>query len=86
MHRSFIAILRVGIVTAIPLGLFGVTGHLTLADIASPGDGMDVVGALGAAIVGVGVGVGASFAMLVVVMRSLLLKATDLQNETAEVV
>ncbi|MGW7261020.1 DUF2975 domain-containing protein [Streptomyces sp. NPDC054834] len=62
----------------------GVTGHLALADIPSPGDGMDVVSALAAAIVGVGVG--ASFAMLIVVMRSLLLKATDLQTEMAEVV
>ncbi|MFK8850620.1 hypothetical protein [Streptomyces sp. Ac-502] len=45
---------------------------------------MDVVGALAAATVAVGVG--AAFAMLVVVLRSLLRKATDLQSEMAEVV
>ncbi|MXM65378.1 DUF2975 domain-containing protein [Streptomyces sp. HUCO-GS316] len=62
----------------------GVTGHLALADIPSPGDGMDLISALFAA--AATVGVGASFAMLVVVMRSLLRKATDLQTEMAEVV
>ncbi|WP_328546669.1 DUF2975 domain-containing protein [Streptomyces platensis] len=62
----------------------GVAGHLALATIPSPGDGMEVIGALGAAIAGTGVG--ASFAMLVVIIRSLLGKATDLQTEIAEVV
>ncbi|MEE4419385.1 DUF2975 domain-containing protein [Streptomyces bugieae] len=62
----------------------GVTGHLALAEIPSPGDGMQVIGALGAALASVGVG--AAFAMLVVVMRGLLRKATDLQTEMAEVV
>ncbi|MFF3691284.1 DUF2975 domain-containing protein [Streptomyces sp. NPDC002187] len=62
----------------------GVTGHLALADIPSPDDGMDVISALAAAIAGVAVG--ASFAMLIVIMRSLLHKATDLQTEIAEVV
>lgn len=62
----------------------GVTGHLALSDIPSPDDGMEVIGALAAAVAGVGVG--ASFAMLIVIMRSLLRKATDLQTEMAEVV
>lgn len=44
----------------------GVTGHLALAEIPSPIDGMDVIGALLAAMACVGVG--AAFAMLVVVM------------------
>ncbi|WP_405741391.1 DUF2975 domain-containing protein [Streptomyces sp. NBC_01525] len=62
----------------------GVTGHLSLASIPSPGDGMEVIGALGAALAAVGVG--AAFAMLVVVMRGLLHKATELQREMAEVI
>lgn len=47
-------------------------------------DGMDVTSASFAAVACVGVG--ASFAMLVVILRSLLRKATDLQTEIAEVV
>ncbi|MFF3843715.1 DUF2975 domain-containing protein [Streptomyces sp. NPDC002328] len=62
----------------------GVAGHLALAEIPSPGDGMDVEGALAAATAGLGVA--AAFAMLMVIMRSLLHKATDLQAEIAEVV
>ncbi|MEV0699060.1 DUF2975 domain-containing protein [Saccharopolyspora sp. NPDC050389] len=62
----------------------GVAGHLSVASIPSPGDGMDVISALAAAVASVGVGV--LFAMLVVVMRSLLRKATDLQTEIAEVI
>jgi hypothetical protein len=62
----------------------GVAGHLATAEIPSPGDGMDVESALAAATVGVAVG--AAFAMLMVVMRSLLHKATSLQSEMAEVV
>ncbi|MFE1175434.1 DUF2975 domain-containing protein [Streptomyces sp. NPDC058773] len=62
----------------------GVTVHLALTDIPSPNDGMELIGALGAAVASVGVG--ASFAMLIVIMRSLLHKATDLQTEIAEVV
>ncbi|QLH25674.1 DUF2975 domain-containing protein [Streptomyces sp. Rer75] len=62
----------------------GVTAHLALASIPSPGDGMDVISALFAATASAGVG--ASFAMLIVIMRSLLRKATDLETEMAEVV
>ncbi|GHJ33675.1 MULTISPECIES: DUF2975 domain-containing protein [Streptomyces] len=62
----------------------GVTTHLALADIPSPDDGMEVISALAAATAGAGVG--AAFAMLVVIMRSLLRKATELQAEMAEVV
>ncbi|MFJ8790058.1 DUF2975 domain-containing protein [Streptomyces sp. NPDC102462] len=62
----------------------GVTGHLALASIPSPDDGMELIGALGAATACVGVGT--AFAMLVVIMRSLLRKATDLQTEIAEVI
>ncbi|MFI0463252.1 MULTISPECIES: DUF2975 domain-containing protein [Saccharopolyspora] len=62
----------------------GTAGHLSVASIPSPGDGMDVVSALAAAVACVGVGT--LFAMLVVVMRSLLRKATDLQSEIAEVI
>ncbi|NJP65732.1 DUF2975 domain-containing protein [Streptomyces spiramenti] len=63
----------------------GVTAHLAVGDIPSPDDNtMQAIGELGAA--AVCVGVGAAFAMLVVVMRGLLRKATDLQTEIAEVV
>ncbi|GGS60030.1 hypothetical protein GCM10010270_33460 [Streptomyces violaceus] len=62
----------------------GVAGHLALAEIPSLDDGMDVESALVAATAGVAVG--AAFAMLMVVMRSLLRKATSLQSEMAEVV
>ncbi|WP_327702149.1 DUF2975 domain-containing protein [Streptomyces decoyicus] len=62
----------------------GVTGHLAVADIPSPHDGMELLGALAAAVASVGVG--AAFAMLVVIMRSLLRKATDLETEIAEVI
>ncbi|MFF3735466.1 DUF2975 domain-containing protein [Streptomyces sp. NPDC002476] len=62
----------------------GVAGHLALADIPSPNGNMGIISDLAAAIAGAGVG--ASFAMLVVIMRGLLRKATDLQTEIAEVI
>jgi len=62
----------------------GVTAHLFVADIPSPDDGMDLLAALGASLVTTCVG--ASFAMLLVLMRGLLRKATDLQTEISEVV
>ncbi|MDQ0401817.1 DUF2975 domain-containing protein [Streptomyces sp. NPDC000349] len=62
----------------------GVAVHLAVAETPSPDDGMELIGALGAAVVGVGVA--AAFAMLVVVMRGLLRKATQLQSEIAAVV
>ncbi|MFF3484671.1 DUF2975 domain-containing protein [Streptomyces sp. NPDC002701] len=62
----------------------GVAGHLAVADIPSPDDGMELIGAFGAAMATVGVGV--AFAMLTVIMRGLLRKATDLQTEIAAVV
>ncbi|MFE3601941.1 DUF2975 domain-containing protein [Streptomyces sp. NPDC059142] len=62
----------------------GVTGHLALFGLPSPGDGMELIGALGAATVSTGAGM--AFAMLVLVLRGLLRKATDLQTEIAEVV
>ncbi|MDT0322461.1 MULTISPECIES: DUF2975 domain-containing protein [unclassified Streptomyces] len=62
----------------------GVTGHLFLAEIPEPDDGMNAISALLGATACVGVG--AAFVMLVVVMRGLLRKATDLQTEMAEVV
>ncbi|MFF3632005.1 DUF2975 domain-containing protein [Streptomyces sp. NPDC002164] len=63
----------------------GVTGHLTLAEIPTPDDdNMAVLGALFAAMASVGVGT--AFVMLIVIMRGLLRKATDLETEIAEVV
>ncbi|MFC7329577.1 DUF2975 domain-containing protein [Marinactinospora rubrisoli] len=61
----------------------GVTVHLAFAEIPSPTD-MSAIGALGAAVVTTGGG--AAFAMLLVLMRGLLRKATELQSEMAAVV
>ncbi|GAB2809463.1 DUF2975 domain-containing protein [Streptomyces daliensis] len=74
----------IGSSTVATLLALGVTGHLAVATIPSPDDGMDVMSALAAATACVAVG--AAFAMLVVIMRGLLRKATDLQTEMAEVV
>ncbi|GAA2585908.1 MULTISPECIES: DUF2975 domain-containing protein [Streptomyces] len=63
---------------------FGVAVHLAVAEIPSPADGMELIGALGAAVTCVGVG--AAFTLLVVVMRGLLRKATRLRTEMAGVV
>jgi|SRR5690606_1238182 len=74
----------IGASVAATLLALGVTVHLLVAEIPSPRDGMELIGALGAATAAVGVGT--AFAMLVTVMRGLLRKATDLQTEMAEVV
>ncbi|RCV48511.1 DUF2975 domain-containing protein [Marinitenerispora sediminis] len=62
----------------------GVAVHLAVAEIPSPTDNMQAIGALGAAVVTAGGG--AAFAMLLVLMRGLLRKATELQAEMAAVV
>ncbi|MGW8375052.1 DUF2975 domain-containing protein [Streptomyces sp. ODS28] len=62
----------------------GAGGHLATASLPSPGGGMDVESALGAALACAAVG--AAFAMLLVVMRGLLRKATALETEMAAVV
>ncbi|MBQ0963225.1 MULTISPECIES: DUF2975 domain-containing protein [Streptomyces] len=74
----------IGATVVATLLAFGVAVHLAVAEIPSPDDGMQVLGALGAAVACVGAG--AAFAMLVVVMRGLLGKATALRSELAEVV
>ncbi|WP_333757941.1 DUF2975 domain-containing protein [Streptomyces sp. ISBFB 2968] len=75
----------IGATVVATLLAFGVAVHLAVAEIPSPDDdGMQVLGALGAAVACVGVG--AALAMLVVVMRGLLGKATALRSELAEVV
>lgn len=62
----------------------GVSGHLALAEIPTPDDGMDVHSALSATLAIVAVG--ASFAALITILRHLLHKATRPQTETAGVV
>ncbi|AFR08842.1 DUF2975 domain-containing protein [Nocardiopsis alba] len=62
----------------------GIAVHLTVADIPAPNGNMDVIGAMGAAMVTTAVG--AALAMLLVLMRGLLRKATNLQTEMAEVI
>lgn len=61
-----------------------VAGHLLMAEIPSRDGGMEVDSALAVAVIGVGLGT--VFVMLVVVLRGLLRKATELQTEIAEVV
>ncbi|MER6105703.1 DUF2975 domain-containing protein [Streptomyces sp. NPDC001832] len=75
----------IGSSTLATLLALGVTGHLALAEIPTPDeDNMAVISTLAATLASVGVG--AVFVMLVVVMRGLLRKATDLETEIAEVV
>lgn len=74
----------IGATIAATLLALGVCVHLGVADIPSPADGMELIGAMGGAIVCVGAG--ASFTIFMVVMRNLLRKATDLKAEMAEVI
>jgi hypothetical protein len=74
----------IGSALAATLLAAGVCVHLASADIPSPADGMELIGAMGGALTCVGVGT--SFTMLMVIMRNLLRKATDLKAEMAEVV
>ncbi|NLU68908.1 DUF2975 domain-containing protein [Streptomyces sp. HNM0574] len=62
----------------------GAAAHLAVAEIPSPGDSMDVESALAAAVVAAATG--AAFAMLTLVMRGLLRRATELDAEMAGVV
>ena len=62
----------------------GAAAHLAVAEIPSPDDGMDVLSGLAAAIAAAGAG--ASFAMLTLIMRSLLRRATALRTEMAGVI
>jgi len=84
-ERAFLWVdVVIGSTVAATLLTAGVTVHLFVWDIPSPDDGMGLLGALGAAFVTTCAG--ASFAMLLVLMRGLLRKATDLQTEISEVV
>ncbi|CAM5308532.1 hypothetical protein STENM327S_06086 [Streptomyces tendae] len=74
----------IGATVVATLLALGTAVHLAVAEIPSPDDGMQVLGALGAALACVGVG--AVFAMLAAVMRGLLGKATALRSEMAQVV
>lgn len=62
----------------------GVAAHLVVTDMPFANGAMEAVAALGAA--SLATAVGAAFAMLVVLMRGLLRKATHLQTEMAGVV
>jgi hypothetical protein len=62
----------------------GTAVHLIFFDIPAPQGDMELIGAVGAA--GLCAATGAAFAMLAVIMRGLLRKATDLETEMAEVV
>lgn len=75
----------IGSSVAATLLALGAAGHLMFASIPEPpGQDMALLGALGAAVVCVGAG--AAFSMLVVILRGLLRKAADLQDEMAGVV
>lgn len=62
----------------------GVTVHLAVTDMPFENGNMEAVGTLGAAFLITAVG--AAFAMLIILLRGLLRKATDLQTEMSEVV
>ncbi|MEU9253735.1 DUF2975 domain-containing protein [Streptomyces sp. NPDC048270] len=74
----------IGTTIAATLLAFAVTCHLMLADIPSPGDGMELISAFAAATATTGIG--ACLVMLLVIMRGLLRKATHMKSELAEVV
>lgn len=74
----------IGAAVAATLIVLAVATHLALDTIPSPDDGMDVESALLAALV-CGT-VGAAFTLLMVLMRTLLAKAMDMQTELSEVV
>lgn len=74
----------IGSTLAATLLALGVTCHLTVADIPSPDDGMELISAWAAATATTGVG--ACLAMLLVIMRGLLSKANSMRSELAEVV
>ncbi|MET9605273.1 DUF2975 domain-containing protein [Streptomyces sp. NPDC006512] len=74
----------IGAVVAATLLALAVTCHLTVADIPSPDDGMELISALAAATATTGVG--ACLVMLIVIMRGLLRNATSMKSELAGVV
>lgn len=61
-----------------------VTVHLMLAEIRSPGDGMEIIGAI--AMSGFCAGIGTTFMLLLVLLRHLLHKAVEQRPELAEVI
>ena len=62
----------------------GVSVHLAVTDMPFANGAMEAIGALGASVLATAVG--AAFTILVVLLRGLLRRATDLQTEMAEVV
>ncbi|MFB7179820.1 DUF2975 domain-containing protein [Streptomyces sp. NPDC056257] len=74
----------IGSTIAATLLALAVSCHLMLADIPSPDDGMELIGALGAATATTVIG--ACLVMLIVIMRGLLRKANDMKSELAVVV
>ncbi|MFD9030767.1 DUF2975 domain-containing protein [Streptomyces sp. NPDC059567] len=74
----------IGSTIAATMLALAVTCHLTLGSIPSPDDGMELISALGAA--AATTGIGACLVFLIVTMRSLLRKATNMKSELAEVV
>ncbi|MER7965487.1 DUF2975 domain-containing protein [Streptomyces ardesiacus] len=72
----------IGATVVATLLALGTAVHLAVAEIPSPDDGMQALGALGAAVTCAGAG--AAFAMLTVVLRGLLHKATAMRAELAE--
>ncbi|WP_411082711.1 DUF2975 domain-containing protein [Streptomyces sp. cmx-18-6] len=74
----------IGASVAATLIVLAAATHLTLDTVPSPDDGMDVESALFTA--SACVAVGAAFAMLMVIMRTLLGKAMDMRTELSEVI
>ncbi|XKK41445.1 DUF2975 domain-containing protein [Nocardiopsis sp. ARC36] len=83
--RAFVRVdVVIGATVVATLLTAGVTVHLFVAEIPSPDDGMDLFAALGAAFVTTCAGT--VFSMVLVLMRGLLRKATDLRTELSAVV
>ncbi|MBR8743045.1 DUF2975 domain-containing protein [Nocardiopsis sp. MG754419] len=84
-HRAFARVdVIIGSALVATLLAAGVTVHLALTDMPFPNGAMDAVGALGGAFLGTATG--ACCTMLLVLMRGLLRKATDLRTEMSEVI
>lgn len=83
--RAFVYVnVIIGCIAFSALLATGATVHLLVADIPTPDDGMEVIGA----ILGTGAcaALGGAFVLLMLVMRELLRKAAGLRSELAEVI
>lgn len=74
----------IGGVSFATLLALGVTVHLIVADIPTPADGMEIIGAI--LTTGGCAALGGTFVLFMIIMRQLLRRATDLRSEMAQVI